>query len=73
MVRFKTTRLEREEVKCRKCRHYYEKMVGANGKGYNPYPCYQLYDDAGRHPNVLTQDCYEPRQSRKKVKQNGNE
>ena len=52
-------------MKCQKCRHFYRRMIGANGEGYNPSPCCWLYEDTGRRPNVLTQECFE---KRKKLK-----
>jgi len=53
-------------MKCYKCLHYYRIM--ATGAGYNPYPCCHLYEDTGRRPNVLTQECFEkmPRPKKKK-------
>lgn len=50
-----------KKIKCGKCRHYYRKMVGANGQGYNPAPCCWCYEDTGRRPTILTQECFEPR------------
>lgn len=48
-------------MKCYKCIHYYVRMVGPGGQGgYNPYPCCRLFEDTGRRPNVLTQECFEP-------------
>lgn len=55
-------------IKCKKCKHYYAIMIGPGGAGYNPYPCCQLYTDTGKHPNMLTQECFEKRTVRKKVK-----
>lgn len=55
-------------MKCYKCLHYYSRMIGPNGHGYNPFPSCYLYEDTGRHPNVWTQECFEPRQKRKKGK-----
>lgn len=48
-------------MKCKKCRHYYVRIVGTNGTGFNPSPSCWLYEDTGRRPNVLTQECYEPK------------
>ena len=55
-------------MKCPKCCHFYRVM--AKESGYNPFPCCQLYEDTGRHPNVLTQDCFESREKPKKKKSN---
>lgn len=57
-------------MKCQKCRHFYRRMVGADGKGYNPYPCCWLFEDTGKRPNVLSQECFEPKRTvkRKNVK-----
>ena len=46
-------------MKCKKCRHFY--MVMVTKKGYNPYPCCRLLEDEGKHPEPLTQACFEPR------------
>ncbi len=46
-------------MKCPKCRHFYRRMVDQNGHGYNPFPCCRLFEDTGRRPNVLTQECFE--------------
>ena len=47
--------------KCKKCNHYYSRMIGAEGMGYNPFPSCYLLEDTGKHPNVLTQECFEKR------------
>lgn len=52
--------------KCKKCKHYYARMIGPKGVGYNPYPCCQLYEDSGKWPNVLTKECFEARKTAKK-------
>ena len=49
------------ELKCKKCVHYYVKMVGADGVGYNPGPSCYLFEDKGEWPKILTQECYEPK------------
>ena len=46
-------------MKCYKCVHYYRIM--AKQSGYNPYPSCQYYEDTGKRPNVLTQECFEKR------------
>ncbi len=51
-------------MKCKKCRHFYPVMVSEEGHGYNPFPCCQLWRDTGRHPETLTQKCFEPLQRR---------
>ena len=49
------------DIKCKKCFHYYVRPIGPNGIGYNPAPSCYLYEDTGRRPNILTQECFEPR------------
>lgn len=57
------------ELKCKKCIHFYRVM--ATGEGYNPYPCCRYYEDTGKWPNVITQECFECRKrTRKEAKQN---
>lgn len=46
-------------MKCYKCAHYYRVMV--TEEGYNPSPCCHLYEDEGKHPNVLTKECFKKR------------
>lgn len=46
-------------MKCPKCRHFYRRMVDQSGHGYNPFPCCWFFEDTGRQPNVLTQECFE--------------
>lgn len=46
-------------LKCKKCAHYYRTMVGEGG--YNPAPCCHLWEDEGKRPNILSQECYKPR------------
>lgn len=48
-------------MKCQKCRHYYRRMAGPGGKGYNPFPSCWMFEDTGRRPDVLTQECFEPK------------
>jgi len=48
-------------VKCKKCKHFYKTMAGPNGGGYNPYPFCHYYENTGRRPAILTQECFEPR------------
>lgn len=48
-------------IKCKQCAHYYVRMTGANGGGYNPAPTCYLFEDTGRRPNILTQECFEKR------------
>lgn len=50
-------------MKCKKCRHFYRVMV--TKEGYNPYPCCHLLEDEGKHPQPLTQACFEPRRKTK--------
>jgi len=52
-------------MKCQKCNHFYRMM--ATREGYNPFPCCHLWEDAGKHPEPLTQKCFEP-QKRRRVK-----
>lgn len=61
------------ELKCKKCRHYYVRMAGANGTGFNPAPSCWLYEDTGRRPTILTQECFESKRKTKteKEKRNG--
>lgn len=54
------------EIKCKKCRHYYVRMVGPGGVGYNPAPCCWCYEDTGKWPNILTQECFEKMPKRQK-------
>ena len=56
-------------MKCYKCLHYYVRMVGNGGYGYNPNPSCWLFEDTGRRPNVLTQECFEPMKKRKSGKE----
>lgn len=51
-------------ARCRKCAHYYRRMVGAEGAGYNPAPACYLYEDTGERPRILTGECYKPRRTR---------
>ena len=56
------------ELKCRKCEHFYRVM--ATGGGYNPAPSCQCFEDTGKRPNILTQECFskrkpEPRKSKR--------
>ena len=53
-------------MKCTKCRHFYRVMV--TGAGYNPSPCCQLQEDTGRRPQPMTQECFEPREKRRQIK-----
>lgn len=46
-------------LKCKKCRHYSARMVGAGGMGYNPAPSCWKFEDTGERPNVLSQSCFE--------------
>lgn len=48
-------------IKCKQCVHYYRTMVSAAGKGYNPAPYCHYYEDSGKHPNILSQECFEKR------------
>lgn len=57
-------------MKCKKCRYYYVRMVGTNGTGFNPAPSCWRFEDTGKRPNVLTQECYEPK---KKIRRQRNE
>ena len=50
-------------MKCKKCRHFYTVMV--TKEGYNPVPCCRLREDEGKHPEPLTQACFEPRRRSK--------
>lgn len=50
-------------MKCKKCRHFYTVMV--TKEGYNPYPRCHLLEDEGKHPEPLTQACFEPRRKSK--------
>lgn len=38
-----------------------------SGQGYNPAPYCHLYEDIGKRPNILTQECFEKRQKKKRV------
>ncbi len=58
-------------MKCYKCLHYYVRMVGAGGKGYNPSPCCWLFEDTGRRPNVLTQVCFVSKKKNNQRKKDG--
>ena len=42
-----------------KCRHFYRRMVDQSGHGYKPFPCCWLFEDTGRRPNALNQECFE--------------
>lgn len=53
-------------LKCKRCLHWY-RVMARPGEGYNPYPCCHCYEDTGKRPNVLTQECYQAR--KKGVKQ----
>jgi hypothetical protein len=53
-------------LKCKSCIHYYRTM--ATGAGYNPAPYCHLWEDTGRTPNILTQECYEKRKPPKRQK-----
>ena len=57
-------------MKCQKCKYFYRIM--STGSGYNPFPCCHLFDETGKRPNVLTQECFEKRKSiselRKQIK-----
>lgn len=35
------------KIRCKECAHYYRKMIGDEGKGYNPFPACYLYEDTG--------------------------
>lgn len=52
---------EDEEMKndCRRCKHFYRVM--ATESGYNPFPSCQRYADTGKHPNIITRECFEKR------------
>ena len=50
-------------MKCKKCRHFYTVMV--TKEGYNPFPCCHLLENEGKHPEPLTQACFEPRRRSK--------
>ena len=52
-------------MKCKKCKHYYRTMT--SGQGYNPAPYCHLFEDTGKRPNVLTQECFAKRQKNKGV------
>lgn len=52
-------------IKCKKCKHYY-RMMTTEGGGYNPAPCCHLLEDKNKRPNILTQECFEPRKKSKK-------
>ena len=49
------------KIRCKECAHFYKRMVGESGNGYNPFPTCYLYEDTGRRPNILTQECFEKR------------
>ena len=53
-------------MKCKKCLHFYRIMTVENGCGYNPSPCCHLYEDVGKRPNILTQECFEAKRRLKK-------
>lgn len=53
-----------KELKCAKCAHFYRTMVGNFGAGYNPAPSCYCYEDTGKSPKVLTQECFEPRKGK---------
>lgn len=53
-------------MKCKKCVHFYRVM--ATQQGYNPYPSCQCYEDTGKRPDILTQECFEPRKKKKEPK-----
>lgn len=57
-----------EKLKCSKCAHFYSTMVGENGVGYNPFPFCHCYEDTGKRPRILTQECFEPRRKRTRNK-----
>lgn len=58
-------------MKCQKCRHFYRRTVGSDGKGYNPYPCCWLFEDTGKRTNVLSQECFEPKRKVKRKNAKG--
>lgn len=58
--------LQMVKLRCAKCSHFYRTMVGDFGMGYNPAPSCHRYEDTGRRPNILTQDCFELRKQRTK-------
>lgn len=53
-------------MKCKKCKYYYCTM--AAGSGYNPYPYCHLFEDTGKRPTPLTQDCFTKKNLVKKSK-----
>ena len=56
--------MEKMELKCKKCCHYYRTMAAESG--YNPYPCCHLYEGTGRRADIITQSCFERRKRRMK-------
>ena len=52
-------------MKCYKCAHYYTIM--ATTSGYNPFPSCQYWEDTGKRPNILTQECFTPRKRIRKA------
>lgn len=46
-------------LKCKKCKYYYRTM--ATGQGYNPAPYCHCFEDTGKQPKILTQECFEKR------------
>ena len=57
-------------MKCKKCKYYYRTM--ASGKGYNPAPYCHYYEETGKRPNILTQECFCKRaaNNRPQIKEN---
>ena len=52
------------KMKCKTCKYYYRTM--SSGQGYNPAPYCHLYEDTGKRPNALTQECFA---KKKKIKE----
>ena len=50
-------------MKCKQCSHFYTPMVTKDG--YTPLPSSRLREDEGKHPEPLTQACFEPRRRSK--------
>lgn len=50
-------------LKCKRCIHYYRTMVTEHG--YNPAPYCHCWEDTGKSPSILTQECFESRKRKK--------
>lgn len=58
------------QSKCTKCRRYYRTMsIPGVMTSYNPAPFCHLFEETGKHPMPLTQECFAPRKQITKRKE----